>query len=512
MSASAIIQNMKNNNPTYYQRNKQKRLSIHTLRLSLLWVALWLVTTAAFAQKSNKRYTEADILSEAQFIEADALFLLGKYPDAVTKFKEFLKEYPNVAVAHFQLGRTYEVMKETEKSLAEIEKAVSIDGKNRWFLIKQAAIFEANGQADKAAQVMVRLTKIYPKSDFAYKKAAFYYLLSQNPNKAIDILNKGEKRVGFDPEFCHRKHVIFLAQGKTKEAIKELKKIIKHYPKSTKYHLQLAETYLTIGKPTLAEQEYRTILTYDPYNADALVGLQKRNTSIGDADNQALMKMVANPNISIDLKITEIVPIINKASPKSPDTKKQEWSQIVEKLIQTHPNDAKAYSVAADMYYAIGQDDKALANYQKTLAREKSVFPVWQQTLELLFAKKDYPNVILTARQALNFFPNKSKIMLYLAEAEFRASKTHKAISDYQQAAMMSGRNRHQKRFIYGRLAEIYLFDKNPQKARKYLDKALQLDDAKDPFIKHVEDEVNNNKSTLYGAWLRLYPFGRLLQ
>ncbi len=471
-----------------------------------------MVGISAFAQKSNRRYAEKDILAQAQFLEADALFLRGKYPEAVQKLKEFVKEHPEIAMAHFILGRCHEALKETDKSIDELQKAIDLDGHNRWFLIKQAEIYEKNGQADKAAKVMVNLTKVEPQSPFAYKKAAFYFLLAQMPNKAIDILNKGEKRVGFDPEFCQRKHVILLAQGKTQEAIKELQKIIKFYPKESSVRIQLAEIYNSINQPLLAEKQYRKILEYDSFNPAALIGLQKRTVSSGDNDFDGLMKMVGDPNISIDLKIAEIVPSITKASPQSPANQKQQWMAMMDKLMLTHPSSAKATSVSGDMFNAIGEYDKALAAYEKSLEKEKSVFSVWQQTLDLQFFKKQYDKVIKTAESALNFFPNKSRILLYSAEAKFRTGNTKGAIADYQQAGFMSGRNHHQKRFIYGRLAEIYLSVKDYKNAGKFIDKALQMDDKSDPYIKHVEEEVQQKKAIPYQrSWIQRYPFGLFL-
>jgi len=102
--------------------------------------------------------------------------------------------------------------------------------------------------------------------------------------------------------------------------------------------------------------------------------------------------------------------------------------------------------------------------------------------------------------------------MLYVAEAKFRNSQPKEAIADYKQASFMSGRNQHQKRFIYGRLAEIYLANKDLKNADKYLNKALKIDDQRDPYIKHVEKEVHSKQPILYdGKWIQLYPFGVFL-
>ena len=489
---------MKNNYRTYYP--------------FLLFVLIFFVGTSAYAQKSNRRYTEADILAEASFVEADALFLRGRYDESITKFKEFLLENHDVAVAHFQLGRAYDALKQHQKSMVEIQKAIELDPTNKWYLITQASMYSDNGQADKAAETMLQLIKIDPDSDFAYKKAAFYFLLAQMPDEAIDILNKGEKKLGCDIEFCQRKHVIYLAKGEPKSAIKQLQKIIKHYPRNSQVRAQLADIYTAIKKPDKAEEQYREILKYDPFNASALVGLQKRNINIGSHDFQELKKLMANPNVSIDMKIAEIVPIITKASPRATTEQKNKWMQLVETLQKQYPNNAKAASVSGDMYNAIGEYDKALIAFQQALAKEKSVYSLWQQTLELLFLKKQYEKVIETANKALDYFPNKSRIQLYAAEAKFRSNQPKDALADYKQASFMSGRNRHQKRFIYGRMAEIYLALGDLKNADKYLNKAIKLDDQEDPYIKHIQKELAAKKPILYdGKWLQLYPFGVFL-
>ena len=498
MLAWATIQNMKNNYRTYFQM--------------LIFAGIFLVASSAFAQKSNRRYTESEILAEAQFVEADALFLQGKYNESITKFKEFLLEHRDVAIAHFQLGRAYDAIEDHSRSSIAIQKAIELDPSNTWYLITQASMYEKNGQADKAAEVMLALIKTEPKSAFAYKKAAFYYLLSQMPDKAINILNQGQKQIGCDIEFCQRKHVIYLAKGDVPSAIKELQQIINHYPQNTQIRGQIANLFESINQPAKAEKQYREILKYDPFNAIALIGLQKRDIAPGSTDIKGLMTMMANPNISIDLKITEIVPIITKASSKASTAQKNQWIQLVQTLQKQHPNNAKAASVAGDMYNAIGEYDLALDAFKNALKKERSVYSLWQQTLELLFLKKQYEQVIKTANEALDYFPNKSKTMLYMAESKFRNNMPIEAIGDYKQASFMSGRNLHQKRFIYGRLAEIYLANNDIKKANTYLNKALKLDDEKDPYIQHVKKEIEQKQPILYDAkWIQLYPFGVFL-
>lgn len=491
------IRNMKNN----YQIYKNYGMLL----------AILLMAQLSFAQKTSKRYSENDIMAEAKFIEADALFILGSYQEAADSLKKFVSNHPQIAVAHFQLGRAYMALQQDQKGMQEIAKAVQLDGSNRWFLIKQAQLFEANGQADLAAKTMEQLAKLDTKSSFGYKKAAYYYLLAQNPDAAMKVLQKGAKNVGFDADILYRQHIIYLAKGNTKKATQVLQNILKYEPQNTEIRLKLAEIFNTNNQTDLAEKQFRQILTYDHYNGGALLGLQRRMINQGNVDNAALLTLVKNPDINIDLKIVELVPIVNQASPKSKTTELTEWSPLFDGLMQTHPKDAKAFSVAGDYYNAIGQIDKALVAYQKALKLEKSVYPVWQVTLELLFYKKSYDKVISTANEALNFFPNKSKIVLFLAEAQYRNGLVKKAITNYQQAGFISGRNAHQKRFTYGRLAEIYLAQNKKDKARKYLDKALQLDDAKDPFIQHVEKEFSQNKQIMYGQWIQVYPFGVLL-
>ncbi|GEM_PF-7117658 len=468
-------------------QNKLKYLLALTI---LLWTG---IAAAQTGEKSHKRYTEAEISAEADFIEAESAFILGKQDDARQKFEDFIKQHPDVPMAYYQLARIYDAQNDTRRAILNVSKAVKLDPENKWFVIAKAELLEKDNRPLEAAQTMQQLTRFHPNDDLGYKKAAYYFLLAQKPHEALDILDKALQVIGPDPEIFYRQHVIYLSLGQPKKAIEALRKIIHHNPKATEHRLQLAEIYVNEGKYDLAEKEYRYILSYDPHNAAALLGLQKRKPS-GNKSPDDILTLVQDPATSIDLKIAEIVPLIREASPDLPQDKKDSHVRLIRALLQAHPGHPKATATAADMYFALGDTGQALDYYIQTLQKEKSVYPVWQQAIQLLFVNKRYDDVIAKTTEALDFFPNKLQLYLFLAEAQFRSGQAQSAADNYRQAALMAGKNKDRKRFALAKLAEVYIKLGNLQKAQQYLDKANALSGSSDPFVEHVAQEVRQGR------------------
>ncbi len=63
---------------------------------------------------------------------------------------------------------------------------------------------------------------------------------------------------------------------------------------------------------------------------------------------------------------------------------------MAEILTKTHPGEAKAWAIKADLYFLDNQTDKALESYLKSLDLNKSVFTVWQQVMVIYNTKKDW--------------------------------------------------------------------------------------------------------------------------
>jgi predicted Zn-dependent protease len=128
----------------------------YTLFLSLVL----LVSTAAFAQ--NARITEAEIKLQDKYIDAISKQQLGKPESAAALFQEVLDKNPKCDACAFQIARAQMVMGNTEKAMENIKKAVAIDGKNKWYKIFLADLYEKSGKDKEAALVYQGLTETEP--------------------------------------------------------------------------------------------------------------------------------------------------------------------------------------------------------------------------------------------------------------------------------------------------------------------------------------------------------------
>jgi len=83
--------------------------------------------------------------------------LHGDYKAAEGLLQAILKERPTDAAAVHELGLIYSYQAEMDKSLAALERAVSLEPTSRTYRMDLAKTYIMFGDADKAAAIMQRL-------------------------------------------------------------------------------------------------------------------------------------------------------------------------------------------------------------------------------------------------------------------------------------------------------------------------------------------------------------------
>ncbi len=108
--------------------------------------------------------------SEKLYNLAISLYKKGKYEEAVLKFKEFLKKYPETDLsdnAYFWIGECYMELGEYEKAILsyhELIKRYPKGNKVPSAMLRQAQAFKKIGDRTSAKLILKRLIRKYPKT------------------------------------------------------------------------------------------------------------------------------------------------------------------------------------------------------------------------------------------------------------------------------------------------------------------------------------------------------------
>ncbi len=425
-----------------------------------------------------KQVSEEEINTQKVFIDAIKEKTLGNYENAATLFKEVLKRDKNNHVAAYELARIYNYLEKKEKALKSIKLAIASDGENQWYQMFLAEMYEINDQAKDAAKVYDKLLDGNPKDAYFYEKLAYLLVKGGQPEKAIEVYDRMEKRFGVHEDISTRKHRIYLGMGDKTKAANELENLIRYAPSNTDNYHRLASFHLQMGDTELANQVYERVLEIDPADVKASIALAGSSKSGGnDSDYLATLKpLFEKEDVNIDLKIKELYPYIQKVVDGKADQGLTDATlELAATLENVHPKEAKSFAAHADLLYYTGDKTAALSKYQSALKLNKSIFQIWEQVLYIQLETGDYKGMLPVSEDAIDRFPNKAQAY-YFNGLALGQNKQHKnAVSSFKQALLMSRKNPMLQVDIHNHLASEYFILKQFDKSDQSFEKALKI-------------------------------------
>ncbi len=375
-----------------------------------------------------KQISEQEIENQTKFIEALSPSLVGEPEESIRQLEEFIKEDPTAAVAHYQLARLYEATDQDASAKAAIQKATRLKPEVEWYWIVQAEMMRNYNEWTLCAEAYQNLIELRPdKSNYSISLAHCFLQLG-NTEDCLQVLNELENSIGLQEEISLKRFQVYQALGDRASAEKELLQLSGSEPENIDYLLKLARFYREEEQQELEIATYRKVLSIDSTNTQARIQLTELSTSDGSQLLNELSAIIKDPEASIDLKVRKLVPFLQAVNSDVPEETRQ-LIEILNQLVETHPRDAKSYTMLADGYFNTGQLRTSLVSYQKAEELEPGIASVWMQHMETLLYLDEYDQCIEIAEEALIYFPNQVEIYLMAAEAALKNEKKTQALS-----------------------------------------------------------------------------------
>ena len=453
--------------------------------------------------------TEEEVNKQKVFIEANKQKLLENYEEATVLFKEVLKANPRNHAAAYELARVYDVLDNDEKALSSIKVAVSLDPTNMWYKLFLADVLEKSLKFNDAATIYQEMVEKYPETEYHYFQLAYYQVKSKKIKEAIGTYNRIEKKFGKNIELTRKKHALYLGKGDSKNAAKELESLVKEFPSNISYLHLLAGFYAQQGNDSGAKSTYKKILELDPSNAKATIALANDKKKGGDDLSylRSLEAVFRDKNESIDIKIKTIFPFLEKIidGEAQPEMTEAVLS-LGEALTIVHPEEAKSFSIYADLLYHTGENEEALKQYEKAVELNKNVFSIWEQMMYIHAELYNMEKLASISEKGMDIFPNQVKLFYFNGIANSELENHKDALSSLNQASIMVGQNEALKIDIYSRMVKPLVAQGKIEKAQDKISKALALDSenfrslAAQAFVFAAQKDTAKAESTYQNA------------
>ncbi|MEX2595974.1 MAG: tetratricopeptide repeat protein, partial [Salibacteraceae bacterium] len=392
--------------------------------------------TAVCAQK-NALSQEDSISLTRKFINAEKERQLGNLEASVDLFNQCLSIAPDHDASYFGLGKIYLEQKMLDEAEKNFQKAANVDEKNKWYWLSLAQVMLEREKYKDASKIYATLSKRYPKNAQLQLDYANTLLYAGKERKAMKAFDEFEATAGVTEEVTRRKYQYFIKKEKYDEAAEEVEKLLDAFPGDNQLYGMLAELYKARGEYKKAINVYKKALELDPHNPYIQLSLSEFYDKVGEKEKsyKFLKEAYENSNLDIDTKVGVLIKMFGEAE-RYPKVR-QEALELCKAVVETHPEQAKSYSVYGDYLSLDNQRDKARGQYRKAVKIDPSRYAIWNQILLIDSELGMNDSLIADSKAAMEYFPAQPMVYLFNGIANNQAENYEAAAKSLKQGAQM---------------------------------------------------------------------------
>ncbi len=412
----------------------------------------------------------------SEFIDGCKEKILENYDNAITSFLSCIRTDPSNAGALYELAGIYYLQKKDKNAIPLIEKAIKLEPDNAWYQLLYANLLINENKYKDATSVYEKLAKAHPEDiEYLFNWAQGCLYMGKYAD-AIDVYNIVEEKTGISEDISLQKEKIYIQLKKPDKAIEEIQKLVNAFPSEASYLNYLADLYLSYNMTSKASETYQKILAIDPGDANVHLSLASYYRKTGDYDKSfdELKLAFSNENLDIDTKI-KILLSYYSLTEKSNDLIDQAY-KLIDILIKTHPNEAKAYSIYGDFLYRDKKIEEAKDQYLKVIALDSSKYAIWEQLLLLESELNNYAALESESKHAIELFPEQPAPYLFNGASNYFLKKYDDAIIVLNKGIALVVSDDDMLAQFYTYLGDSYYAKQNYKDAFSTFDKILLLD------------------------------------
>ena len=436
--------------------------------------------------QSNQSVTEKSNLYIRTFHEALRHKMSGNYERALELFNKCLKENPKDDASHFAIAQISLIQGNIELAKTHTILASQRDINNLYYQIELGYMYREMGEFEEGAAIFEKIILEYPSKPNYYFEAALCYERGGELSKAIQVMNNLEALTGSSLEARLKKHQWYKAEGKLKEAEKELTSYLEKDMWNQFVMATLVDFYLNTGQLKRGIEQLKKLVEIDPTNGKGLLLLAQfeyENKDLVKAKHY-YSKAIYSENLNSESVIEALHFFIHHKSPLTGD--------MIESATQIYDSDT-VQLFAGDLYLQSKEYKKAKKCFERAIEINPGSYSNWERYMYLLYDTKQWKELSLKGGAVLKTFPLKT-VPYYMMSVAFNQTQNY-------QAAIETA-----KQGLFTIVDDVLLrSDLQGQVAESYFGMGL-FNEAKTEYLKALEStEGSQNEYLSFNFCLRLY-------
>lgn len=418
-------------------------------------------------------FSQQDYPYLEKFHEAIVMKYSGNTTEAKRLLKECLAEKSNDDAVHFALGEIAKNQNIRSEALIHFQAAQKIDSQNRHYMEEIAYLQFEKADFKNAAASFKQLVEWEPRHVewiYAYGQTLLY---NQDYEAAIKVFNQMEDQTGPIPEVTMMKIDLYRDLGKPELIEKDLLKLKKAFPEDLDILKAIIGYYEEESQGEKAIALIRELVEQDPENGVAHFILAKN--AIDKKDYAEFMKYIRTVMGNADIQLHDKM-LMTQHFDEIKEGFESEKLLALDALVNTHPDEARAHAMRAEVYNSQGKTKEAIASYRKALRRENAEFRLWTSVLAIESAYREYTALYEDAQEAITYFPTLPFVYFAAADGALYLNKLDEATEFLNQGEVYIIDDESQRAKYAMRFGEIEFAKGNVKKGSEQFEKALKLD------------------------------------
>ncbi len=482
------------------------------LRVLLLVLLCIPFARPAFAQKKKKDPTIPATSvkqreAEFYFTEGEKHFILEDYSKALIYYQKSLDVVPENATVHYKIAQVLSRSNKREdqqKAIENIERALSLERKNKYFYLLAAELYMNLSRFNKAAETYETMFNQVPGTEeYLYEVAAVYQYASREED-ALKAYNRAEQVFGINGMASLQKIKLLFELNKKEDAFREGTAVLASAPDDEQIAVALAELYSQQQAKAQAVIVLENFLNENTRASSArmlLAGLY-RDTQRETQARQLLIDAFHDPDLELTSKLivlsTYNAELNQGRAKKTTDAPKEKFVLDLFTLLEKqYGGEETVHVLGGDIYLTLDKKQEAQKQYLAGIHAGATTFEVWQNLLYLELQLERYDDVIIHSEQALEYHPNQAMLYYFNGIANMQKKRHPDAIASLEQAKKLAASNPPMVSEINGLLGDAYNAARQYDKSDKAYDESLEYNTNNDVVLNNYSYYLALRKSHL---------------